>query len=89
MKNQLDLIVSLSALVIALVFAGVFWGTARKPVPPPAVAPVKVSPVALPAPNVPMTNGLVPTTTQGGGRGAKGGGPAGGGGGKGFGGARG
>lgn len=74
MKNQLDLIVSLSALVIALVFAGVFWGTARKPLPPPAVTPVKVSPVALPAPAIPMTNGLVPTATKSGGGGGRGGG---------------
>ncbi len=72
MKNQLDLIVSLSALVIAFVFAGVFFGTARKPIPPPIVTPVKVNAVALPAPAVPMTNGLAPAGKSGGG--GKGGG---------------
>jgi len=80
MKNQLDLIVSLSALVIALVFAGVFWGTARKPVAPPAVVPVKTTPVALPTPTIPMVNGLVPATgnTGRGGGGGGGGGKSGG-----------
>ena len=88
MKNQLDLIISLSALVIALVFAGVFFGTARKPTPLPTPPAIAITPVKLPEVPIDMANGLSSGALGapkggggGGGRGGGGGGRGGGGGG--------
>ncbi len=79
MKNQLDLIVSLSALIIALVFAGYFYSTKRAPAPPGQVVQVKLDPVKLPAVPIEMTNGIAGSKqAPGGGGGGGGGGGAGG-----------
>lgn len=65
MKNQLDLIVSLSALVIALILAVIFFTTARKPNPVPAVQSVTVTPVKPPAVGIEMMNGIGPGAPTG------------------------
>jgi hypothetical protein len=78
MKNQNDLIISIVAIVLALIIAGVCFGTKREPVAPPAPEKVNLTPAKLPQGDVVWANAL----PGGGGGGA--GGPAGfGGGGRG------
>lgn len=77
MKNQLDLIISIVALVFMGIVVGFSWGTARKPETEPAVTKVNTAKVALPAVTIPMMNSLGGDTSKAGGAGggaAKGGG---------------
>lgn len=63
MKNQLDLIISGVALVIALIAAGAFWGTKRTVTPKPAPSTVNIAKVSLPASDVAFGTAL-PTDTS-------------------------
>ncbi|MBC8063586.1 MAG: hypothetical protein H7Y17_02050 [Chlorobia bacterium] len=72
MKNQNDLIISIVAIVLALIIAGVCFGTKREPIAPAAPEAVNLAPPALPQGDVVMANSL-----PGGGGGGEGG-PAGG-----------
>lgn len=82
MKNQNDLIVSIVSVVLALIVAGVCFGTKREPVAPAAPEQVLVAPPAMPATAVKMGNALPGASqnqTGGAGPAAGGGGGAGGG----------
>ncbi|MBI1757410.1 MAG: hypothetical protein HYR64_09925 [Fimbriimonas ginsengisoli] len=88
MKNQLDTIIMIAALVVALVTAGIFYGTKRAPLPAMQVTPTDVRPVSLPSGGVVMANapssgrGAASSATAGsastGSRGGRGGGRGGG-----------
>ena len=76
--KQLDLILSIVAIVIGFVVAFVLVGTRRTPMAAPSVPKIDVSPVALPTAAPVISNGL-PGGGGGGagrmpGRGGKGGG---------------
>jgi hypothetical protein len=58
MKNQNDLIWSIVSLVLALIVAGVCFGTKRDPIAPPAPATVNTSKPSYPASIVVMGNAL-------------------------------
>jgi hypothetical protein len=76
MKNQNDLIISIVAIVLALIIAGVCFGTKREP--PTIAAPEVVNLAApkLPQGDVVMANALPGAGSAGGGvAGAAGGGP--------------
>lgn len=77
MKNQNDLIISIVAIVLALIIAGVCFGTKRDPVAPPAPEKVNLTPAKLPEGDVVWANAL-PGGSGGGGGGGLTGGPAGG-----------
>lgn len=68
MKNQNDLIISIVAIVLALIIAGVCFGTKREPVVIAAPEKVNLAPPVLPQGDVVMANAL-----PGGGSGAGGG----------------
>lgn len=72
MKSQLDLIIAGVAFVLALVLAGVFWGTKRVVTPKPAPTAIVTTPAVYPASDVVYGTNLP---------GGSGGGPAAGGGG--------
>lgn len=72
MKNQNDLIISIVAIVLALIIAGVCFGTKREPIAPAAPEKVNLAPPSLPQGDVVMANSL----SGGGGGGAAGGGRA-------------
>lgn len=74
MKNQLDLIISGTIFVIALVVAGAFFATKRQVTKPPAPTAPTLTAVKAPNPMPEMTNGLQLTTAN---SGARGGGPSG------------
>ncbi len=74
MKNQNDLIISIVAIVLALIIAGVCFGTKREPVAQPAPEVVILTPPALPQGDVVMANALPSASNQGGG--ASGAGPS-------------
>lgn len=80
MKNQNDLIISIVAIVLALIIAGVCLGTKREPATIPAPETVNLTPAALPAGDVIMANSLPSGSNNsgpgGGGRGFGGGGGA-------------
>jgi len=76
-KNQNDLIVSIVAGVLGLAIIGVAYGTAPKPVEPPAVPPIEVGDAKAPEGSVVYANGLGGSNNQSGGFGA-GGAPTGG-----------
>jgi len=84
-KNQNDLIISIVSVVLALIIAGICFGTKRKPVAPAAPEVVVVTKPQLPTSDVKMANGLpgASQNTPGGFGGARGGGAAGPGGGAG------
>jgi hypothetical protein len=69
-KSQTDLIISIVAIVVALIAAGIFYGTKPKPEPAGQVAPVNVKTAELPAGDVKMASSLA--------SGGPGGGPSGG-----------
>ncbi len=73
MKNQNDLIISIVAIVLALIIAGVCFGTKREPVAPPAPEKVNLTPPALPAGDVVMSNSLPGASSGAGGGGGFGG----------------
>jgi hypothetical protein len=77
MKNQLDIIIAIVALVLGGVATGFSVATARKPVAPPAVTQIDVSAVVLPKQDPPMADNLDGTTAaapaSGGGGGTSGG----------------
>lgn len=78
MKNQNDLIISIVAVVLALIIAGVCFGTKREPATIPAPEKVNLAAPALPAGDVVMVNTLPGGSTaggagMGGGAGARGG----------------
>lgn len=77
MKNQNDLIISIVAIVLALIIAGVCFGTKRDPAVIPAPEKVNLAPPSLPQGDVVMANAL---PGAGGGTGTGFGGAAGGGG---------
>jgi hypothetical protein len=83
MKNQNDLIISIVAIVLALIIMGVCIGTKREPVAPAAPEKVNLAAPALPQGDVVMANALGSSSSSGGGAGAPGaaGGNLGGGGG--------
>lgn len=74
MKNQNDLIISIVAIVLALIIAGVCFGTKREPLTIAAPEKVNLAPPVLPQGDVVMANAL-----PGGGAAAGGGGGFGGG----------
>jgi hypothetical protein len=91
MKNQNDLIISIVAIVLALIIAGVCFGTKREPVAPPAPEKVNLTPAQLPQGDLVWANALpggsggggaaggpsgAPAGFGGPGRGGRGGGPA-------------
>lgn len=78
MKNQLDLIISGTIFVIALIVAGAFFATKRQVTKPAAPTPPTLTAVKAPNPMPEMTNGLALAggTSGGGGRGAAGGPPS-------------
>jgi hypothetical protein len=67
--KQLDLILSIVAIVVGLVVAFVIVGTRKSPGIAPAVKHIETAPVALPQVNIPFTNGLPGGSGGGGGRG--------------------
>jgi hypothetical protein len=73
MKNQNDLIISIVAIVLALIIAGVCFGTRREPSAPAAPEPVNLAPAALPQGDVVWATGL-PSGGGSGGGGVAGGG---------------
>lgn len=79
--KQNDWIVSIVAIVLALIVAGALYGTKREPVAPGAPTTVNLSPPALPTGDVVMANALPGggsnSTGQRGGFGGPGGPPAG------------
>ncbi|MCC7230776.1 MAG: hypothetical protein IT203_10315 [Fimbriimonadaceae bacterium] len=85
MKNQNDLIISIVAIVLALIIAGVCFGTKREPIAPPAPETVNLAPATLPQGDVVMASSLpgagsTGSGSQGGGAGGAGAsGPSGGG----------
>jgi hypothetical protein len=68
MKNQNDLIISIVAIVLALIIAGVCFGTKREPTKPADPEKVNLAPPTLPQGDVVMANSL-----SGGGSGGSGG----------------
>lgn len=70
MKNQNDLIISIVAIVLALIIAGVCFGTKREPMKPADPEKVNLAAPTLPQGDVVMANSLS-------GSGSAGGGPAG------------
>lgn len=58
MKSQTDLIVSIVAVLLALIMAGVFLGTNRDPQRPPPPEVVTVTPPAYPAGSVVFANAI-------------------------------
>ena len=58
MKNQNDLIISIVAIVLALIIAGVCFGTKREPAVIPAPEKVNLAPPQLPQGDVVMANSL-------------------------------
>lgn len=73
MKNQNDMIVSIVAIVVALIALGVLYGTKPDPVLPEQSPPVDTTAPTLGAVEVPMTNGVGSGgATGGGGAGAGG-----------------
>ncbi len=87
MKNQNDLIISIVAVVLALIFGGVFMATARQPVKPGPPETVVVSDAKMPEGAVKFTDALPGASATGqntaGGGGGGGGGKLGAGGGAG------
>lgn len=82
MKNQNDLIISIVAVVLALIFGGVFMATARQPVKPAPAEAVVTSDAKMPEGSVQFADtlpGAGNTGQQAGGGGGFGGGRAGGG----------
>lgn len=77
MKNQNDLIISIVAVVLALIIAGVCFGTKREPATIPAPEKVNLAPPVLPQGDVVMANALPGGGGGGGGVGASGFGAAG------------
>lgn len=75
--KQLDLILSIVAIVVGLVVAFVIVGTRKPPGVAPTAPHIETAPVALPEVQIPMANGL-PGGSKGpasnGGRRGKGGG---------------
>lgn len=87
MKNQNDLIIAISAVVLMLIGIGVSYATARKPVKPAPPQTVIVTPAQMPEGSVQFANALpaasesnIPggSTAGGGGMAGLAGGPAGG-----------
>ena len=74
MKNQNDLIISIVAIVLALIIMGVCIGTKREPIAPAAPEKVNLAAPALPQGDVVMANALGSTSSSGGGPSAAGGG---------------
>ena len=64
MKNQNDLIISIVAIVLALIIAGVCFGTKREPVAPPAPEQVNLAAPTLPQGDVVMANSLPGASNQ-------------------------
>lgn len=58
MKNQNDMIISIVAIVLALIIAGVCFGTKREPIAPAAPEVVNLAPPALPQGDVVMADAL-------------------------------
>lgn len=77
MKNQNDLIISIVAIVLALIIAGVCFGTKREPVAPAAPEAVNLAAPALPQGDVVMANSLPGASGQAGSGPAGFGGPSG------------
>jgi hypothetical protein len=71
LKSQTDMIVAIVAVLLALIMAGVFFGTKRKPVQPAPPEQVNVSPPQYKQGSVVYSNSL----PGGGGGGAQGGQP--------------
>lgn len=80
MKNQNDLIISIVAVVLALIFGGVFMATAREPVKPAPPEAVVTTDAKMPEGAVKFADSLPGATA--GGQAAGGGAMGGGGGGK-------
>lgn len=78
MKNQNDLIISIVAIVLALIIAGVCIGTKREPATIPPPEKVVLTAPALPQGDVVMVNALPGGSGSGAGGGMGGGGPMGG-----------
>lgn len=74
MKNQNDLIISIVAIVLALIIAGVCFGTKREPVAPAAPEKVNLAPATLPQGDVVMASSLPGAGSASGG--SQGNGPA-------------
>jgi len=72
MKNQNDLIISIVAVVLALIIAGVCFGTKREPATIPAPEKVVLTAPTLPAGDVVMVNALPSGSSSGAGGGAAG-----------------
>jgi hypothetical protein len=70
--KQLDLILSIVAIVVGLVVAFVIVGTRKSPGIAPSIKHIETSPVALPQATIPYGNGL-PGGSGGGGGGGRGG----------------
>ncbi|HJP82296.1 MAG TPA: hypothetical protein VJ835_02220 [Fimbriimonadaceae bacterium] len=66
MKNQNDLIISIVAIVLALIIMGVCIGTKREPIAPAAPEKVNLVAPALPQGDVVMANALGSTSSSGG-----------------------
>ena len=79
MKNQNDLIISIVAIVLALIIAGVCYGTKREPAAPAAPEKVNLAPPQLPQGDVVMANSLPGASGGQGGGGNTFGGPSAGG----------
>lgn len=73
MKNQNDLIISIVAIVLALIIAGVCFGTKREPAAPPAPEQVNLAAPTLPQGDVIMANALPGASNSQGGAGGFGG----------------
>ncbi len=58
MKNQLDLIVTVTSLVLAAIAAIVFMQIRRTPQKPPPVTQVNLAPLVMPTADVKMANSL-------------------------------
>lgn len=78
MKNQNDLIISIVAIVLALIIAGVCFGTKREPATIAAPEKVVLTPPVLPQGDVVMTNALPGGGSTSGGGAVGGGGSMGG-----------
>lgn len=81
MKNQNDMIVSIVAIVLALITLGILFGTRPQPKIPPGAPTVDVAPPTFANISVPMVNGVGGSGGTGGGRAPGPGSPGGGGGG--------
>lgn len=58
MKNQLDLIIGVSVLLIAFILAYVWYATKREPVKPAAPPAVNLKPLEMPNGHIVFSNGL-------------------------------